>query len=110
MLFKWLFFFQDGATPLILAAQMSRVELCVFLLARGANANLQDSQGRYWTAVEKRSEIFHFFLFTEDYFLGSLGQEAAGIPLERLHQIWMDSGQEHQVLVSWLWIVAREDS
>lgn len=38
---------QDGATPLILAAQMSRVELCVFLLGRGANANIQDNQGRY---------------------------------------------------------------
>ncbi|KAF3834848.1 hypothetical protein F7725_027406 [Dissostichus mawsoni] len=37
---------QDGETPLILAAQMSRVELCVFLLGRGANANIQDNQGR----------------------------------------------------------------
>ncbi|KAF0042212.1 hypothetical protein F2P81_005744 [Scophthalmus maximus] len=36
----------DGATPLILAAQMSRVELCVFLLGRDANANIQDNQGR----------------------------------------------------------------
>ncbi|KAM7388304.1 hypothetical protein PAMP_024490 [Pampus punctatissimus] len=36
----------DGATALILAAQMSRVELCVFLLGRGANANIQDNQGR----------------------------------------------------------------
>ncbi|KAI4828656.1 hypothetical protein KUCAC02_022735 [Chaenocephalus aceratus] len=36
----------DGETPLILAAQMSRVELCVFLLGRGANANIQDNQGR----------------------------------------------------------------
>ncbi|XP_008405191.1 ankyrin repeat domain-containing protein 24 isoform X5 [Poecilia reticulata] len=36
----------DGATPLVLAAQMSRVELCVFLLGRGANANTQDNQGR----------------------------------------------------------------
>uniref|UniRef100_A0A3B5LMX4 Ankyrin repeat domain 24 n=1 Tax=Xiphophorus couchianus TaxID=32473 RepID=A0A3B5LMX4_9TELE len=35
----------DGATPLILAAQMSRVELCDFLLGRGANANTQDNQG-----------------------------------------------------------------
>lgn len=40
---------QDGATTLILAAQMSRVELCVFLLDRGANANIQDNQGRYLT-------------------------------------------------------------
>uniref|UniRef100_A0A087YL69 Ankyrin repeat domain 24 n=1 Tax=Poecilia formosa TaxID=48698 RepID=A0A087YL69_POEFO len=36
----------DGATPLLLAAQLSRVELCVFLLGRGANANTQDNQGR----------------------------------------------------------------
>ncbi|KAF3690973.1 Ankyrin repeat domain-containing protein 24 [Channa argus] len=36
----------DGATPLILAAQMSRVDLCIFLLGRGANANLQDNHGR----------------------------------------------------------------
>eukprot|EP00064_Thunnus_orientalis_P003938 superscaffoldBa00000344_g3949 len=36
----------DGATTLILAAQMSRVKLCVFLLGRGANANIQDNQGR----------------------------------------------------------------
>lgn len=34
---------------MILAAQMSRVELCVFLLGRNANANIQDNQGRYWT-------------------------------------------------------------
>lgn len=40
---------QDGATPLILAAQMSRVELCVFLLGRGASVNIQDNEGRYWT-------------------------------------------------------------
>ena len=37
---------QDGATPLILGAQMSRVELCAFLLDRGVSANIQDSQGR----------------------------------------------------------------
>ncbi|KAG7283675.1 hypothetical protein CRUP_020448 [Coryphaenoides rupestris] len=37
---------EEGATPLILAAQMSRVELCVFLMERGANANIQDNQGR----------------------------------------------------------------
>ncbi|XP_052394301.1 ankyrin repeat domain-containing protein 24-like [Carassius gibelio] len=36
----------DGLTPLILGAQMSRVELCAFLLERGANPNIQDSQGR----------------------------------------------------------------
>uniref|UniRef100_A0A8C6Q5X0 Ankyrin repeat domain 24 n=1 Tax=Nothobranchius furzeri TaxID=105023 RepID=A0A8C6Q5X0_NOTFU len=36
----------EGTTPLILAAQMSRVELCAFLLGRGADANIQDSQGR----------------------------------------------------------------
>ncbi|CAB1331435.1 unnamed protein product, partial [Coregonus sp. 'balchen'] len=36
----------DGVTPLILGAQMSRVELCAFLLDRGANPNIQDSQGR----------------------------------------------------------------
>uniref|UniRef100_A0A3P9HSI1 Ankyrin repeat domain 24 n=1 Tax=Oryzias latipes TaxID=8090 RepID=A0A3P9HSI1_ORYLA len=35
----------DGATPLILAAQMSRLDLCVFLLGRGADVNMQDSQG-----------------------------------------------------------------
>lgn len=40
---------QDGATPLILAAQMSRVELCAFLLGRGATVNIQDNEGRYWT-------------------------------------------------------------
>lgn len=38
---------QDGSTPLILAAQMSRVELCAFLLGRGANANIQDHEGRW---------------------------------------------------------------
>ncbi|KAK0149566.1 Ankyrin repeat domain-containing protein 24 [Merluccius polli] len=37
---------EEGATPLILAAQMSRVELCAFLMERGANANIQDKQGR----------------------------------------------------------------
>uniref|UniRef100_A0A4W5Q7H3 Ankyrin repeat domain 24 n=1 Tax=Hucho hucho TaxID=62062 RepID=A0A4W5Q7H3_9TELE len=36
----------DGVTALILGAQMSRVELCAFLLDRGANPNIQDSQGR----------------------------------------------------------------
>uniref|UniRef100_A0AAR2JW65 Ankyrin repeat domain 24 n=1 Tax=Pygocentrus nattereri TaxID=42514 RepID=A0AAR2JW65_PYGNA len=40
------FFSQDGVTPLILGAQMSRVELCSFLLDRGANPNKQDNQGR----------------------------------------------------------------
>lgn len=46
---------QDGATPLMLAAQMSRVELCVFLLGRGADANIQDNQGRYWTVGDTQS-------------------------------------------------------
>lgn len=41
-----LFLHQDGSTPLILAAQMSRAELCAFLLGRGANADMQDSEGR----------------------------------------------------------------
>uniref|UniRef100_A0A8C9U0H8 Ankyrin repeat domain 24 n=1 Tax=Scleropages formosus TaxID=113540 RepID=A0A8C9U0H8_SCLFO len=36
----------DGSTPLMLGAQMSRVELCAFLLDRGASADQQDSQGR----------------------------------------------------------------
>ncbi|XP_038854837.1 ankyrin repeat domain-containing protein 24 [Salvelinus namaycush] len=36
----------DGVSPLILGAQMSRVELCAFLLDRGANPNIQDNQGR----------------------------------------------------------------
>lgn len=49
MMFRFLCVCQDGATALILAAQMSRVEICVFLLGRDANANIQDSQGRYWT-------------------------------------------------------------
>uniref|UniRef100_H3C3N7 Ankyrin repeat domain 24 n=1 Tax=Tetraodon nigroviridis TaxID=99883 RepID=H3C3N7_TETNG len=35
---------KDGSTPLILAAQMSRAELCAFLLGRGANANIQDNE------------------------------------------------------------------
>ena len=38
---------QEGATALILGAQMSRAELCAFLLGRGANANIQDQQGRW---------------------------------------------------------------
>lgn len=42
---------QDGATPLILAAQMNRVELCVFLLGRGASVNIQDNEGRYWSKI-----------------------------------------------------------
>lgn len=42
---------QDGATPLVLAAQMSRVELCAFLLGRGASVNIQDNEGRYWTEI-----------------------------------------------------------
>ncbi|KAA0712264.1 Ankyrin repeat domain-containing protein 24 [Triplophysa tibetana] len=37
---------QDGSTPLILGAQMSRMELCAFLLERGVNPNIQDNQGR----------------------------------------------------------------
>lgn len=41
-----MFLHQDGSTPLILAAQMSRVELCALLLGRGANANIQDNEGR----------------------------------------------------------------
>lgn len=49
---------QDGSTPLILAAQMSREELCAFLLGRGANANIQDNEGRWC-----RDNIF-LFLWT----------------------------------------------
>ncbi|KAL2090296.1 hypothetical protein ACEWY4_014984 [Coilia grayii] len=37
---------QEGSTALLLGAQMSRVELCAFLLGRGANPNMQDQQGR----------------------------------------------------------------
>lgn len=46
-----MFLCQDGATPLILAAQMSRVELCTFLVGRGASVNTQDNEGRYWTKI-----------------------------------------------------------
>lgn len=42
---------KDGATPLILAAQMSRVELCIFILRRGANVNIQDNEGRYYRQI-----------------------------------------------------------
>ncbi|KAI4894304.1 hypothetical protein NFI96_019661 [Prochilodus magdalenae] len=48
----------DGVTPLILGAQMSRVELCAFLLDRGANPNIQDNQGRRY---EKQSSEGNYF-------------------------------------------------
>ncbi|XP_056613801.1 LOW QUALITY PROTEIN: ankyrin repeat domain-containing protein 24 [Triplophysa dalaica] len=34
----------DGSSPLILGAQMSRMELCAFLLERGANPNIQTTR------------------------------------------------------------------
>lgn len=52
---------QDGATPLILAAQMSRVELCAFLLERGADANIQDNQGR-WGLLMINNKFSHCLL------------------------------------------------
>ncbi|KAG2463769.1 ANR24 protein, partial [Polypterus senegalus] len=37
---------QNGATPLILAAHMSRSEICGFLIEQGAKVDAQDLQGR----------------------------------------------------------------
>lgn len=49
----WSCLSQDGLSPLILGAHMSRVELCAFLLDRGANPNIQDSQGRYFNKTQQ---------------------------------------------------------
>lgn len=46
LIFFFIFFLQDGRTPLILATQMCHPRICQLLLERGADITVRDKQNK----------------------------------------------------------------